>query len=302
MAETADRLEPFLLMARSTKGAAAAKIVQTATAAPGVYGFGELLDVPNIKQLQESPEHSSSYKLLELFAYGNLADYKANQSGFPALNESHINKLKHLTLVSLCLDSRTLPYDHLLRTLEIASVRDLEDLIIDAMYSNVLGGKLNQERGTLSVDWVIGRDISRVGGGMEEVQRKLAAWCDNAQGILNSIDRQIANAKAESSRNRQVNAEYLDVRDKAYNTKLASLQDRQQDRVGGGTSSFVTTNRTQWGSGFNPSFAQPPRASEFETMTDMGDDPGSQKGRKAVQEEVPMKRQKNTQTPTWNES
>jgi hypothetical protein len=185
-------------------------------------------------------------------------------------------------------------------------VRDLEDLIIDAIYNNVLGGKLNQERGTLSVDWVIGRDISRVGGGMGEVQRKLKAWlvaadnqfpafqikidsavlsycrCDNAQGILNSIDRQIANAKAESSRNRQLNAEYLDVRDKAYNTKLASLQDRQQDRAGGGTSSFVTTNRTQWGSGFNPSFAQPPRASEFETMTDMGDDPGSQKGRKSV--------------------
>jgi hypothetical protein len=201
---------------------------------------------------------------------------------------------------------QTLPYDHLLRTLEIASVRDLEDLIIDAMYNNVLGGKLNQERGTLSVDWVIGRDISRVGGGMEEVQRKLTAWlvaadnqfpafqikidsavlsycrCDNAQGILNSIDRQIANAKAESSRNRQLNAEYLDVRDKAYNTKLASLQDRQQDRAGGGTSTFVTANRTQWGSGFNPSFAQPPRASEFETMTDIGDDPGSQKGRKSV--------------------
>ena len=55
-------------------------------------------------------------------------------------------------------------------------MRDLEDLIIDAMYNNVLGGKLNQERGTLSVDWVIGRDISRVGGGMEEVQRKLTAW------------------------------------------------------------------------------------------------------------------------------
>lgn len=71
---------------------------------------------------------------------------------------------------------QTLPYDHLLRTLEIPSVRDLEDLIIDAMYNNVLGGKLNQERGTLSVDWVIGRDVSRVGGGMEEVQRKLAAW------------------------------------------------------------------------------------------------------------------------------
>jgi hypothetical protein len=33
MTEIADRLEPFLLMARSTKGAAAAKIIKDATAA-----------------------------------------------------------------------------------------------------------------------------------------------------------------------------------------------------------------------------------------------------------------------------
>ena len=33
MAEASDRLEPFLLIARSTKGAAAVKIIESATAA-----------------------------------------------------------------------------------------------------------------------------------------------------------------------------------------------------------------------------------------------------------------------------
>ena len=54
-------------------------------------------------------------------------------------------------------------------------MRDLEDLVIDAMYANIIGGKLNQERGILSVDWVIGRDVSRPEG-MNEIQTKLAAW------------------------------------------------------------------------------------------------------------------------------
>jgi COP9 signalosome complex subunit 7 len=39
------KLEPFLLMAKSAKGAAGAKLIQDATSAPGVYVFGELLDV-----------------------------------------------------------------------------------------------------------------------------------------------------------------------------------------------------------------------------------------------------------------
>lgn len=77
-----------------------------------------------------------------------------------------------------------MPYDHLLQTLEVSSVRDLEDLIIDAMYNNVLGGKLNQESGTLSVDWVIGRDVARTGPSMEEVQRKLTAWSVFRCGIV----------------------------------------------------------------------------------------------------------------------
>lgn len=44
------KLEPFLLMAKSAKGAAAAKLVQDATAAPGVYVFSELLAQPSVQE------------------------------------------------------------------------------------------------------------------------------------------------------------------------------------------------------------------------------------------------------------
>lgn len=48
----AAKLEPFVLMSKSTKGAAAAKLIADATAAPGVFVFGELLEMPNIQEVR----------------------------------------------------------------------------------------------------------------------------------------------------------------------------------------------------------------------------------------------------------
>ena len=45
------KLEPFLLMSKAAKGAAAAKLIEDATSAPGVYVFGELLELPNIQEV-----------------------------------------------------------------------------------------------------------------------------------------------------------------------------------------------------------------------------------------------------------
>ena len=50
----ASKLEPFLLMSKSAKGAAAAKLIQDATSAPGVFVFAELLDLPNIQEVCSS--------------------------------------------------------------------------------------------------------------------------------------------------------------------------------------------------------------------------------------------------------
>ena len=44
------KLEPFLLLSKSARGAAAAKLVQDVTSASGVFVFAELLDVPSIQE------------------------------------------------------------------------------------------------------------------------------------------------------------------------------------------------------------------------------------------------------------
>jgi hypothetical protein len=49
----AAKLEPFLLMSKSAKGAAAAKLIENATSAPGVFVFAELLELPNIREVRQ---------------------------------------------------------------------------------------------------------------------------------------------------------------------------------------------------------------------------------------------------------
>lgn len=50
-ANQTSKLEPFLLMSKSAKGAAAAKLIQDATSAPGVFVFAELLELPNLQEV-----------------------------------------------------------------------------------------------------------------------------------------------------------------------------------------------------------------------------------------------------------
>ena len=46
------KLEQYLLMSKAAKGAAAAKLIQDATSAPGVFVFAELLEQPNIHEVR----------------------------------------------------------------------------------------------------------------------------------------------------------------------------------------------------------------------------------------------------------
>ena len=48
------KLEPFLLMSKAAKGAAAAKLIQDATSAHGVFVFAELLEQPNIQEVRRA--------------------------------------------------------------------------------------------------------------------------------------------------------------------------------------------------------------------------------------------------------
>jgi COP9 signalosome complex subunit 7 len=54
------------------------------------------------------------------------------------------------------------------------NVRELEDLIIDAIYLDILRGKLDQKEGQLEVEYTMGRDLES--GKLENILSALQNW------------------------------------------------------------------------------------------------------------------------------
>lgn len=62
----------------------------------------------------------------------------------------------------------------LLEQLQLKNVRQLEDLVIEAVYADVLRGSLDQRNQRLEVDYSIGRDIRREE--LSTITRTLQEW------------------------------------------------------------------------------------------------------------------------------
>lgn len=58
--------------------------------------------------------------------------------------------------------------------LDIGTMRELEDLIIDAMYQDVLRGRLDQKEQQLEVEYTMGRDLRP--GQLEKILAALKDW------------------------------------------------------------------------------------------------------------------------------
>ena len=102
------------------QGAAAVELIKQALEAPGVFVFGELLDMSNVQvchtfsilvscilypwitfnfQDLENGPHASHLALLNTFAYGNYRSLMDNKANLPELTEVMVRKLRLLTLV-----------------------------------------------------------------------------------------------------------------------------------------------------------------------------------------------------------
>jgi len=202
-------LESFCLLAKNARGRAAVQIIHEATAAPGLFAFGELLDMPNVQQLKEG-EFAQSFELLRLFAHGTWPDYKASAANLPTLNDAQVLKLKQLTVVALAEGASTLPYEAMMTHLEVPTVRQLEDLLInDCMYTGIVRGKLDQQKRCLEVHYAAGRDIRP--GQLVKMLATLKSWTTTSQQLLHTIDDKVKWA-GEQSAERVKHKEALEAR------------------------------------------------------------------------------------------
>jgi len=196
-------MEQFVLLSKSAKGAAAAELVKQALETPGLYVFSELLDMPSIKELSATGDHVAHWELLNIFAYGTLNDYvnKRSENKVPDLTNGQRRKLQYLTIVTLSEREKCIPYQTLQRELQITNVRDLEDLIIEAIYAEIIQGKLDQSRGFLEIDTTIGRDIRK--DDIPVITNTLESWCDACENMLVALSNQIERANNEKSQKLQ---------------------------------------------------------------------------------------------------
>ncbi len=169
-----------------------------------------MLELPVI---QTGP--AESLAVLECFANGTWRDYVAK--GLPTLDGTQrtrgsvlfstffsspfclvaaARKLKHLTVVTLAArHGKELSYDVLKKELDLESLRELEDLVLDAIYQGIIEGKIDQQKQKVYVDFAIGRDVRE--GDLLRVQEMLSNWVARSATLIKAIEDKIAVARTE---------------------------------------------------------------------------------------------------------
>ena len=188
-------LAGVIALAKSATGKAAHALIEKALSQKGLFTFGELMEMPNIKALQGTPQGDAHWRLLELFAHGTYPEYVAAAAALPEISAAQRRKLRQLTVVTLASTRKTLPYAHLLSELGLddvpraEGVRALEDLVIECFYAGLLKGKLDQRRQQLSVHHAVGRDIRPQD--LDAMLDKLAQWDTLSSDILRAVEQRL---------------------------------------------------------------------------------------------------------------
>ncbi|KAK3708799.1 hypothetical protein LTR37_011320 [Vermiconidia calcicola] len=195
-------LAPFVALAKSaTSSRAAADLITQATSAQNTYVFAELLQQPNVRSLQGHEQYGGHYELLKCFAWGTWEEYKAT-SNLPDLTDAQALKLRLLSLLTIASSSSTpsdLTYVSLCHHLDLASPIDLEHLVTQAIYSNLLAATLNPAAQTVVITSVSPlRDLAP--GSIGSMMAELEAWSSRCEGVLGDLEAEIAKVRAEAAK------------------------------------------------------------------------------------------------------
>uniref|UniRef100_A0A8C6ZAX7 COP9 signalosome subunit 7B n=1 Tax=Nothoprocta perdicaria TaxID=30464 RepID=A0A8C6ZAX7_NOTPE len=170
-------LEQFILLAKGTSGSALTALINQVLEAPGVYVFGELLELTNVQEC--------------------------------------------------------IPYSVLLKDLDMRNLRELEDLIIEAVYTDIIQGKLDQRNQVLEVDFCIGRDIQKKD--ISNIVKTLQEWCDGCEAVLLGIEQQVLRANQYKENHhrtqQQVEIEVTNIKKTLKATASSSAQEMEQQLV-----------------------------------------------------------------------
>lgn len=169
----------------------AIRALKVALSHPSHFDFQDLTSSDPIQALRKSDP--DWYELLEIFNAELLDDYNdflESHDDFlehASLHPAKLHrKMRLLSLASLAAStaSRSLPYQHIARALQIPS-EDVEMWVIDVIRAGLVEGKLSQ----LNQTFLIHRSTYRVFGEKQwtEVQGRLDTWRASLEGVLTVI-------------------------------------------------------------------------------------------------------------------
>jgi len=184
-------LQQFVVQALQLEGDSLVEVIKQALDCVDTFVFAELLECPNVIAL-ETTLHAPYLHALRVFSQGTYLDYLDKKEYLPELSEPQKKKLQYLTIVTLANKMKRIPYDVLLKELDVDNVRDLEDLIIEAIYSNMISGDLDQQSDCLEVDWTVGRDVGSID--IDTMIDTLQQWCDSCENVLSTVQARIIDA------------------------------------------------------------------------------------------------------------
>jgi COP9 signalosome complex subunit 7 len=219
--------QPFVALTKSASSPrAAADLITRATSAPNTFVFAELLSAPQIQALSSSEEYSSHLTLLKIFSYGTYADYKSTSS-LPELNEAQTLKLRQLSFLSLAKKPADLTYANLLKALGLETPRELEDLVIAAIYGGLVNATLDPYNQLVAVSSVSPlRDLQP--NSIPAMLSTLNEWSTRCVSTLADLEKQITKIKAEALKRHKEETEWA-----AHVEKLMEGKDKDKEEKSG---------------------------------------------------------------------
>ena len=130
------------------------------------------------------------------------------------MNDAQTLKLRQLSLLSLAKDRRNLSYDKLKAQLGLETSRELEDLVITAIYADLIHATLDPARQFVQVTSVSPlRDLSP--GSVPDMITALKTWSSRCSSTLEDLETQINTIRATAAkreRKRRIEQQEIDTK------------------------------------------------------------------------------------------
>jgi COP9 signalosome complex subunit 7 len=147
------------------------------------------------------------------------------------LNEAQTQKLRQLSFLTLAKNPADLSYANLQQALGLSNGRELEDLVISAIYAGLITGTLDPYHQLVTVSSVAPlRDLAP--NSIPSMLSTLNEWSVRCVSTLADLEKQIASIKAEAVKRHKDETEWAAQVEKLLDTKHTKEQSEEPSKGG----------------------------------------------------------------------